>query len=111
MNTCVVLMSTYNGEKYLEEQINSILSQTDVDFRLIVRDDNSSDGTIAILRRYENHPRFQWYAEENLGCAKSFMDLLMVRQTRIFMRFRIKMIYGIRNKINRATYWLRQRDA
>lgn len=38
-----VVMSTYNGEKYLKEQIDSILSQEGVDVRLYIRDDVSSD--------------------------------------------------------------------
>lgn len=41
-----VVMSTYNGEKYLKEQIDSILSQEGVDVRLYIRDDGSSDQPI-----------------------------------------------------------------
>lgn len=47
----VVLMATYNGAAHVEDQIRSILSQRDVDVRLIVRDDGSTDDTPAILRR------------------------------------------------------------
>jgi len=101
-------MSTYNGEKYLEEQINRILAKTDVDFRLLVRDDNSSDGTVAILRRYENHPRFQWYGGENLGCAKSFMDLLYSAPDADFYAFSDQDDIWYPNKISSAIYLLRQ---
>ena len=49
----VVLMSTYNGERYLREQIESILNQIgEFDLSLYVRDDGSKDGTIEILREY-----------------------------------------------------------
>ena len=52
-NIICVLMATYNGEKYLVEQIESILCQKDVDVRLFVRDDGSTDRTLEILKRYE----------------------------------------------------------
>jgi rhamnosyltransferase len=47
-----VLMATYNGEKYLRQQMDSILCQTDVDVSVFVRDDHSSDNTVAIIREY-----------------------------------------------------------
>lgn len=71
-----VLMSTYNGEKYIEEQIESILKQKDVNVKLIVRDDGSSDKTIEILKKYESAKKLSWYSGENLKPALSFMHLL-----------------------------------
>ncbi|MBO0439096.1 glycosyltransferase family 2 protein [Candidatus Enterococcus ikei] len=47
-----VCIATYNGEKYLEEQLNSILAQISVGDELIISDDGSVDATIAILKRY-----------------------------------------------------------
>lgn len=47
-----ILMSTYNGERFLAEQIESLLAQTHLRWRLYIRDDGSTDGTLAILRRY-----------------------------------------------------------
>ena len=44
-----VLMSTYNGERFLKEQIDSILNQEDVEISLMIRDDGSTDGTINII--------------------------------------------------------------
>ncbi|MBO9677059.1 MAG: glycosyltransferase family 2 protein [Acidovorax sp.] len=49
-----VLLATYNGSRYLEAQLDSILAQTHQDFRLLVSDDGSSDGTRAILDRYKS---------------------------------------------------------
>ena len=49
MRNILVLMSTYNGEKYLKEQIDSILAQKNVEVTIQVRDDGSTDGTIRIL--------------------------------------------------------------
>lgn len=47
-----ILLATYNGEKYLREQLDSILRQTNTDWRLVVRDDGSSDQTPAIIQEY-----------------------------------------------------------
>lgn len=49
-----VLLATYNGSRYLEAQLDSILAQTHQDFRVLVSDDGSSDGTLAILDRYRS---------------------------------------------------------
>jgi len=104
-------MSTYNGESYLKEQIDSILAQADVDVSLIVRDDNSSDRTVDILQRYEKYPRFKWYVGENLGCAKSFMELLYNAPKSDFYAFSDQDDIWYPNKLSRAISWLQQRDA
>ena len=44
-----ILMSTYNGERYLREQIDSLLNQTYKDWKLYIRDDKSTDGTVSII--------------------------------------------------------------
>lgn len=48
-----VLLATYNGEKYLKEQIDSILNQTYQNINLIISDDNSNDSTRKILEEYK----------------------------------------------------------
>ena len=52
-NKVCVMLASYNGEKYIGEQIDSILQQKDVDIKLVVRDDGSTDGTIEILEEYK----------------------------------------------------------
>ena len=47
-----VAMATYNGEKYIKEQLDSILSQLNIDDELIISDDGSKDGTIDIINEY-----------------------------------------------------------
>lgn len=47
-----ILLSTYNGEAFLKEQLDSILNQTYKDFKLIIRDDGSSDSTVDIIMDY-----------------------------------------------------------
>lgn len=75
MNKVCILMSTYNGKKYIDDQINSLLSQTDIDFFIFVRDDGSTDGTQKILEKYKGD-KLDWFQGVNLGPAKSFLDLL-----------------------------------
>ena len=48
-----ILMATYNGEKYIKKQIDSILNQTVDSIKLIIQDDNSTDQTLSILKQYE----------------------------------------------------------
>lgn len=69
-------MSTYNGEKYLEEQINSIDKQEGVNVVILVRDDGSTDNTTQILDKWQHIGKLTWYSGDNLGPARSFMDLL-----------------------------------
>jgi rhamnosyltransferase len=71
-----VLMSSYNGEKYIREQIDSILQQKNCNVRLIVRDDGSTDGTSRILNQYAENGQLEYYPGTNLGVAKSFISMV-----------------------------------
>ena len=71
-----ILMSTYNGEDFLEEQLQSLLSQQDVETHILVRDDGSTDRTRDILDRWQDEGKLTWYGGDNLGWAMSFMHLL-----------------------------------
>ncbi len=75
-----ILISTYNGEKYIREQIDSILSQTYGDWKLYVRDDGSLDNTISIIEHYMDvYPDKIFLCRDllgNLGPGRSFMTLL-----------------------------------
>lgn len=78
----LVLMSTYNGEYYLSEQVLSILRQKQVSVHLLIRDDGSSDGTIEILKNIEaTNSNINILYEANVGCARSFSILLEVVTT------------------------------
>jgi glycosyltransferase involved in cell wall biosynthesis len=52
MTNIFLLLSTYNGEKFLEEQLSSLKKQS-IPFQLLVRDDGSSDRTLEILNRWK----------------------------------------------------------
>ena len=75
----VILMATYNGEKYLKEQIDSIVAQTYKDWQLIIRDDNSSDNTINIINNYivnfPNKIRLVKNSTEKHGSKNNFLSL------------------------------------
>ena len=69
-------MSTYNGENFLQDQLESINKQVGVDINLFVRDDGSTDNTKSILT--SNDIKL-WHIEDeegNLGPAKSFFYLI-----------------------------------
>lgn len=77
MPRIAVLMSSYNGEKYISEQIDSILQQEGNNtIDLWVRDDGSKDNTQNILKEYEVRKKLKWYTGENLGPARSFIDMI-----------------------------------
>ncbi|WP_275543705.1 glycosyltransferase family 2 protein [Streptococcus sp. Marseille-P8640] len=52
-DSILIMMATYNGEEFLREQLDSILCQTVSTWKLLIRDDNSSDQTRAIIKEYE----------------------------------------------------------
>lgn len=77
MKKVCVLLSTYNGEKYLQEQLDSLYNQDGIELTILVRDDGSSDNTIKLLKENAaKHSNMKWYTGENLRPAKSFMDLI-----------------------------------
>ncbi len=77
MNTVAVLLSTYNGENFLKEQLDSILNQSGVLVELFIRDDGSKDSTLEMLTAYaEKYNNIHVLIEENVGVGNSFMNLL-----------------------------------
>ena len=73
----IVLMSTYNGEKYIRDQLDSLLKQTLRPDLIYIRDDGSKDDTITILEEYASeHPFIKYYNGKNKGPAKSFWELI-----------------------------------
>lgn len=70
-------MSTYNGERFLRAQLDSVLAAPHSNTKLSVRDDGSSDGTLDILRRYmAGNCAMSLVTGANIGPAKSFLQLL-----------------------------------
>lgn len=73
-----IAMATYNGEKFLSKQLDSILAQTYQNFELIIYDDGSTDQTVAILTNYANKDsRIKFFVNPtNLGLVKNFEKAL-----------------------------------
>lgn len=74
-----VLMSTYNGENFIREQLDSILNQKNVDIVLYIRDDGSKDNTVNIIREYMKKNACIRFMKDNknLRPGASFMKLLL----------------------------------
>lgn len=68
-----VVMATYNGEKYLRQQLDSILQQTIAPKEILIVDDGSTDNTVAIIKTYAHDDRIRLLInEKNIGYIKSF---------------------------------------
>lgn len=82
-----ILLATYNGEQYLREQLDSILSQTYNEFRLLISDDSSTDNTREILEEYtEKDKRIIVFCQDkNLGVIKNFEFLLNKVENEYYM--------------------------
>lgn len=77
MKKVIILLSTYNGSQYLEEQLNSLVNQSYPNLYVLVRDDGSKDRTIEILEKYsQKYSMFDYYIGKNVGSAESFMNLV-----------------------------------
>lgn len=74
-----IALTTYNGEKYLQQQLESILSQTILPDEVVIKDDNSSDSTISILEKFKKDSPFHVTIEQNkdnLGSIKNFEEAI-----------------------------------
>lgn len=84
-----ILMSTYNGEQYLTEQIKSIQNQSNHDWHLYIRDDGSSDKTASIIESFaENDQRITFINKDNIsnvGVIESFIRLLEYTNADFYM--------------------------
>ena len=73
----LILLSTYNGQDYIKDQLNSLLNQKKVKVHLLVRDDGSTDNTIEILNNYtSSFESFHLIEGTNIGSKYSFLTLI-----------------------------------
>lgn len=84
-----ILMAAYNGGQYLSEQINSILGQSYTEWRLIIRDDGSSDNSLNMIkeyiRRYPENIRLITDKDGRIGTSQNFLRLLSYADTDYIM--------------------------
>lgn len=102
MKKVTILLSSFNGEAYLEEQLGSIVAQKDVQTTILVRDDGSSDRTCDILSQWQQKADLSWYRGENIGPARSFMDLLRQAGDSCYYAFSDQDDYWLSDKLKAA---------
>ncbi|CAM3771279.1 UDP-Glc:alpha-D-GlcNAc-diphosphoundecaprenol beta-1,3-glucosyltransferase WfgD [Vibrio aerogenes CECT 7868] len=110
MINVAVIMSAYNGETYLCEQIDSILNQSYQNFQLFIRDDGSKDQTRNILSDYaEKDSRVKVSYGDNVGCIHSFLLAAQEVDADIYL-FSDQDDIWMEEKIERAVAYFRQAD-
>lgn len=103
MKKLAILLSTYNGEKYLETQLKSLLAQTIASqTTIIIRDDGSSDNTIEILKKYQEKGNIICHKESNVGVVRSFFTLLRSAPTTEYYAFCDQDDYWMPQKMEKA---------
>jgi glycosyltransferase involved in cell wall biosynthesis len=104
MNDSAILLATFNGAKYISSFLDSLVQQSDRNFDLIVRDDGSTDETIAIIQSYADKiPVTFLPATGRLNSARNFVELLRKSKTGYkYYFFADQDDYWVSNKIERA---------
>ena len=84
-----ILMATYNGEKYIKEQLDSILKQSHNEWRLLIHDDGSTDNTVDLVREYATkYPEKIRFVEDNVrtgGAKNNFFHLMKLSEAEYIM--------------------------
>lgn len=109
----LVLMSTYNGEKYLSQQIDSILNQDcEHEIKLRIRDDGSSDNTVNIIKKYiaKYSGKIELKQGENIGSNASFFDLIHEASGFDYYSISDQDDVWLSNKIKVAIEWLEKEN-
>lgn len=108
-----ILLSTYNGEKYLREQIDSILNQSFTDWSLLIRDDGSTDNTVVIVDDYcrKYHEKIKKITDTfgNVGVIRSF-EILLKNSTANYIMFCDQDDFWLSNKIELSFNKIKQME-
>lgn len=108
-----ILMATFNGEKYIEEQIESIINQTYKNWELIIHDDGSKDKTIDIIKKYTREYSNIILLEDNivLGNAyKNFMHLTKNVKNTNYVMFSDQDDIWNGDKIEKTLFLMKKKD-
>jgi glycosyltransferase involved in cell wall biosynthesis len=88
-NSISIIIATYNGGRYLAEQIKSIVEQSYKDWHLLIRDDGSSDNTLSVIneytRQYPDKIKLLTDNDGNIGASQNFLRLLSYADTEYVM--------------------------
>lgn len=106
----IILMSVYNGEKYLNEQLESISNQTIIEqVKLFIRDDGSKDNSINIITNWKDRLDINLIQGKNIGPAKSFFELLKIDISAEYYAFCDQDDYWYPDKLEKAIEKIEQR--
>ncbi|MEE0419951.1 MAG: glycosyltransferase [Lachnospiraceae bacterium] len=103
-----IILSSYNGEKYIREQIESLLAQDYPNIEIHIRDDGSTDRTMDILKEYEEKGKIYLYTGENKGFCGSFFELLKLADKGEYWSFCDQDDIWLPEKVRLAVEWLEQ---
>ncbi len=113
MSAIAVVMATYNGEKYIAEQIDSVLASGFQDFEIFIYDDGSKDSTLSILKEYEQRFPEKLHIvqnEVNLGVTMNFLNALS-RTTADYVMFSDQDDVWMKNKLGLTLKRMRHMEA
>lgn len=81
-----ICMSTYNGEKFISEQLDSFRNQTHENWSLVIHDDGSTDGTIDIIKNYSHvDQRIKLVSDDgHMGVKRAFLSLLKIEDSEYY---------------------------
>ena len=109
-----VLVSTYNGEKYIIEQLDSIVAQTYQDFHVYIRDDGSSDNTVKVITDYIKNQHLQHRITliegTNVGFCRSFFALLLLAKDGDYWAFCDQDDVWYEDKLSLAVSWMKGKE-
>lgn len=105
-----ILLSTYNGAAYIEEQLDSIWKQEYSDFRLYIRDDGSKDNTVTVVEKWlidnDAQNKVELIVGDNKGFCRSFGELLCKANSGDYWFFCDQDDIWLPNKLVRAVEYL-----
>ena len=106
-----IIMSTYNGEKYIQEQLDSLINQTYKNIEIYIRDDGSKDNTINIIKDYiSKNDNISLVEGENIGFINSFFELLNMCDDADYYAYCDQDDVWMDDKISRAVSFLSNTD-
>ena len=110
-----ILLSSYNGEKYIEEQIRSLINQTYKNWKLLIRDDGSSDTTLDIIKKLEKTDKRISLIKSNgnLGSCQSFLELVAYTKKHFkpeYIMFCDQDDVWLKNKIKNAISLMKEKE-
>lgn len=103
----IILMSTYNGEKYVAEQLESLINQTYKNIEILIRDDGSKDKTKEIIKEFAlKTNNINLIEGENIGFIDSFFELLKTASLADYYAYCDQDDVWMEDKIERAVQFL-----